>query len=237
MIKVSNDQSFETLHLNNLNYYIDSLPINLSSLCFAAAIIPFRVIFVYLVMFIIEDRLNGYLPTISESGTGRINIDHFCLRMWRDALILFSLLQVYLCYLRQTYSISKIIVFILKLLSWFTLFGTGLLGSFPVTTQHDQHFFFAGFCFISIFIYETISFIIVWKSVSHFRQISYLFIFIICMITFILFLFSSNIFNDRTSITYSSFAEHIYFITLGYGFLTWFRQIQTLDLSLVILNE
>lgn len=230
--------------------YIPTYPI-----AFVSFIYPPLVGVFCLIIYIFEGRIAGYLPTISETATDYPNTKLFALFNATGSLTTMATLFFYFnsFVLERRYQkqrdqkeIQKVdeinydknfsfLEKVLRILMFLSSFGTVALGLSPINEVHDRHLLSAVTGFVSILIFELITFITDPYKTNIKVKILRWTAWTIAFLSFILFAAAKWVFSHRIDVTISTFAEWFLLFFMLFVWSTWRNELKSIEFSLVIL--
>lgn len=201
---------------------------------FLIFIFPLVVSFVALMLYLMQDRWSGYLPTISETGTEYPNNDFFAIAMGIGSFSTGFGLFVRAIYIHQCVTNSKFIIITLYTLASISSIGIFGLGFFSINEDHKHHFMFASSGFVAILLFEFIE-IVSQRSVSLKIKKTRIIALIIAVFGLILFGGIDFILSDRRIITINAFGEYIMLYFMMYIIYTYYYELNFVHIEMVIL--
>lgn len=198
---------------------------------------PMIVAVVSLIMYILEGRISGYLPTMSETGTEFPNNDFFSHCMSTGSLTTYLTMFYYTIYFELRNEVGKKMSILLHVLSVTSSLGVAGVGFNPINEHHHFHFFFAGMGFSSCLVYESIVLHKQRNIISSKLYWTRLLMLLIGMCGFCLFGVSEHVFDLRYDITISTFGEWFLLFFLFLGMVTWRKEMNSVKVYIVMLEE
>lgn len=227
----------DVAHSNSdLYQFKERIKINLHPriISFLIFIFPLVVAFVALMLYLMQDRWSGYLPTISETGTEYPNNDFFAISMGIGSFSTGFGLFVRAIYIHQCVTNSKFIIITLYILASISSIGIVGLGFFSINEDHKHHFMFASSGFVAILLFEFVE-IISQKSVSLKIKRTRIVSLIIAVFGLILFGGIDFILSDRRIVTINAFGEYIMLYFMMYIIYTYYYELDFVHIEMVIL--
>lgn len=217
-----------------------NLKLPLFLIAFISSIYPPLVGVFCLFVYIMQGRISGYYPTISETGTEYPNSNFFAQFMSTGAMTSMASLFFYFNYFilkRRSQSIKKSFIERLLFLLIFTS-GAGIimLGFSPINEHHSRHLLSAVTGFLSILAFELITFLNDpnQNKKKWVRVLRWTF-FVLALTGFLTFAAAKWVFRHRIDITISTFAEWGLLVFMLLIWPTWKEEINSLHFSVVIL--
>lgn len=201
---------------------------------FLIFIYPLVVAFVSLLLYLMEDRWSGYLPTISETGTEYPNNDFFAIAMGIGSFSTGFGLFLRVVYIHQCVTSSKLIIITLYILASIASTGIVGLGFFSINEDHKHHFIFASVGFVSILIFEFVD-IISQKYVALLMKKKRILSLTLAVIGLILFGGIDFILTDRNIITINACGEYIMLYFMMYIIYTYYYELNSVNIDIVFL--
>lgn len=198
---------------------------------------PMTVAVVSLIMYVLEGRISGYLPTMSETGTEYPNNDFFSHCMSTGSLTTYLTMFYYTIYFQLRFNVGKKFSILLHILSVTSSVGVAGVGFNPINEHHHFHFFFAGMGFASCLFYEGLMLHKQRKIISTLMYWTRLSMLLIAMSGFFVFGVSEHVFDLRYDITISFFGEWLLLFFLFTGMVTWRNEMNSVKVYVVMLEE
>ena len=216
--------------------YKERIKINIHPriISFLIFVFPLVVAFITLILYLMQDRWSGYLPTISETGTEYPNNDFFAISMGIGSFSTGFGLFVRAVYIHQCVTNSKFIIIALYILASISSIGIVGLGFFSINEDHKHHFMFASSGFFSILLFEFVE-LISQKSVSLKIKKTRIIALTIAVFGLILFGGIDFILSDRRIITINAFGEYIMLYFMMYIIYTYYYELNFVNIEIVIL--
>lgn len=234
------------------NFYKGKISLNIPmyTIAFASFVYPPLVGVFCLIVYILEGRIAGYLPTISETGTDHPNTNYFAIFMSTGAISTIVTLFFYFNSfvlarrLQKKEKIEKKSLFdknftflekVLIILIFTSTYGIVALGFSPINEAHSRHLLSAVIGFLSILIFELITFLNDPNKTGTLIKIIRWTSWTIAILSFILFAAAKWVFSHRIDVTISTFAEWFLLVFMLFVYSTWKKELNSYELSLVIL--
>ncbi|OHT13300.1 hypothetical protein TRFO_16633 [Tritrichomonas foetus] len=219
-----------------LDNYTHKILVNLHPriLSFLAFIFPLSIGVIILIIFIMQGRWSNYLPTISETGTEYPNDSFFAISMGMGSFTTGFCLFAHALYVSHYCKTTKLVNIILFILASTSSLGIAGLGFFSIHLDHTHHFMFAFMGFVSILLFEFVS----WKNndktsneIQRTRIISLMFA------VFGLFLFGGLdwYLSHRRNTTITACGEYILLYFMMYIIYTYHHELGSVNIYIVLL--
>lgn len=239
---------------NNLFKGKIKLDIPMYTIAFVSFIYPPLVGVFCLILYILEGRVAGYFPTISETATDYPNNKLFAQFNSIGSLTTMATLFFYFNSFvlerrsknkelkpvqnEKTLSFEKnfsTLEKVLRVFMYFSSIGTVALGLSPINEAHSRHLLSAVTGFMSILIFELITFFTdPFKSNIQIKILRWT-AWTIAFLSFGLFAAAKWVFSHRIDVTISTFAEWLLLFFMLFVWSTWRHELKSIEFSLVIL--
>ena len=211
------------------------LPLNvgLDAFPFMASFLPPTYYFTLFILYNMEDRYSGYVPTISETGTDPNNpymICFFC-SIAGSIYYLMSSMTYYITSFYNPNIAEKILLQVITLVSSISYI---FISIYQMTTSPAQHFSFVFSAFFGIILFQIIVLI---RTKQNYSILAILFKFtsiILQIIPLILCAISSNVFNYRVNVTIQAICEYSIVIFLPFFFMSYSKELSKIELIMYI---
>lgn len=194
---------------------------------------PLCVGIVCMILFLMEGRWSGYLPTISETGTEHPNREFFASMMSCGSVTSLFILFMYFNYMKLTLSISCLANTFLVITLILGVIGVGGLGFCPINEVYRFHFAFAFTGFSGILLFETISYFVGKKSTK--LAVLRAFLIFMAYCGYFLFGFSEIPFKENTEVTVSTIGEWTLLFCMQFVFVTWGQEMKFMNVHIAFL--
>lgn len=241
----------------NHDYFKWKAPLHIPmyTIAFLSFIYPPLVGVFCLVVYYLEGRIAGYLPTISETATEYPNTKFFAQFISTGAMTTIATLFCYFNYFvitrKNQYSYKKETLNekklnfeknfsplerTLQILIFTSALGIVALGFSPINEAHSRHLMSAVTGFLSILMFEFLAFLNdPNKKCSKLVKIIRWSAWLIAFFSFILFAAAKWVFSHRIDVTISTFAEWALLVFMLFIWSTWKNELNSIEFSIVIL--
>ena len=227
--RFSEDSMLRVLDSSNsidlgLNY--QALPFLSITYCFFSIITCF-------IIYLIQGRFAGYLPTVSETGTEYPNTQIFAHANATTSIATGLSLVLLMIFIQLTQSTNGTQIFWMRLLAFFNFIGILGVGVSPLNEVQYQHYFFALLGFISIVIFEVVSFLVI-KDSSYSTKVFRGTLLSIGFFALITFLFADYFCIDRYMVTLSTLGEYFLFFSIQTYLFSFRSELKTIKITLFL---
>ena len=191
---------------------------------------PLCVGIVCLGLFIMEGRLSGYLPTISESGTEYQNKALFASMIACGSVTTFFIIFMYYNYVKLNYNLSRLLNIVFILVIMISCIGVGGFGFCPINEVYKYHFLFAFSGFTGILVFETLCYVVCRKDTN--LAMVRLFLISFATIGYLIFGFTDAVFEPNMDATASAIGEWILLFCLQFVFVTYGQEMKHLKIHI-----
>ena len=230
---MSESTDIEISLINNEENNNIEIQIGLDSFSVLIFLYPIIAVLICLILFIMEGRFAGYLPTVSETGTESPNAQVFSHANGMSSITTFYTQFLLIIFIKIYQENNEFLIFLLKILMLNTFIGVFGVGMSPLNELKYHHYIFALLGFLSMIIFQFLTYLII-KNQNLIRIRSIL----ICLefISIILFSFSNHISNNRYCITISTIGEYILLLSIQTYLLTFKSELKSLKMTLSIIE-
>lgn len=209
-----------------LNVGLDAFP-------FMSSFLPPIYYFTLFVLYFMEGRFAGYIPTISETGTYPNNYFMICF-FCSIAGSIFYLMSSMTYFITSFYNPNIVEKFLLKAITLVSSISYIFISIFPMNTYPAQHFSFVFSAFFGIILFQIIVLIRTRRDYSILVFIFRLIIIFLQITPLILCAISSSIFNYRINVTIQAICEYSIVIFLPFFFMSYSKDLSTVQMYMYV---
>lgn len=229
---VSND-----FNSNSIQYLSKSkIHLHPKILTFLIFIYPLTVAFVTLILYLMQGRWSGYIPTISETGTEYPNNNFFGILMSTGSFTTGFALFLHAVYIHQFTGCSQKVAISLYIFSFFSCVGIAGLGFFSINEDHKHHFMFAFGGFVSILLYELIA-LCSNKSVPTKMKQTRAILLLLAGIGFFIFGGLDWYLSNRRNATICALGEYLLLYCMMFIIYTYHYEIDLVNINIVLISS
>ncbi|OHS93546.1 hypothetical protein TRFO_11765 [Tritrichomonas foetus] len=181
--------------------------------------------FALLVLYFIENRFSGYIPTISETGTELPNNDIMVPFFCCIAGSIFYQLSSLSAYVITFYKTNIISRFFLRIITYISSISYILIALFPMDKKPSQHFSSTFLAFFGIIIFQLIVLFSTRCDYSFWRCIVRFIYIIFQVVPLVVCAISSHVWNNRVNVTIQAFGEYSLVILLPFFFISFSKEL------------
>ncbi|KAK8870692.1 hypothetical protein M9Y10_008579 [Tritrichomonas musculus] len=217
---------------NILPNYSLGMNIGLDAFPFMASFLPPTYYFTLFIIYFLEGRMSGYIPTISETGTEEPNNSFMICFFCSIAASIFYLMSSITFYITSFYQPNLFERFLLKSITFVSSISYIFISIFPMNTHPSQHFSSVFSAFFGIILFQIIVLIITRHDYSTFLSILRGIFIVLQIAPLILCAVSSKFFNHRINVTIQAISEYSIVVFLPFFFMSYSNDLSNLELIL-----